>query len=255
MNEGYVKTENRNGISEITFYHPKSNSLPLYLLDDLTEAFIETSADKNSSIIILRSDGSGAFCAGASFDELLSLKDFNSSKKFFSGFANVINAIRKSPKFVLARVHGKIVGGGVGLTAAADYAIAHKDSSIRLSELTLSIGPFVIGPAVERKIGRAAYQNLTIDSQWRSADWGLQKGLYAKIVNSIEELDEQIFTLAERLSLLNPETIADMKKCFWEGTEDWDGLLEKRAEISGHLVLTDFTKNYIKNFIQQRKKK
>jgi methylglutaconyl-CoA hydratase len=255
MKEGYVKTETKNGISEITFYHPKSNSLPGYLLDALTDAFIKMSTDKNSSVIILRSEGNGAFCAGASFDELLSLKDFNSSKKFFAGFANVINAMRKSPKFVLARVHGKIVGGGVGLTAASDYAIAHKSSAIRLSELTLSIGPFVIGPAVERKIGRAAYQNLTIDSEWRSADWGLQKGLYAKVVDSFEELDKQIYALAERLSQLNPETITDMKNCFWEGTENWDELLERRAEISGHLVLTDFTKNYIKNFIQQRKKK
>jgi len=255
MKEGYVKVNTKNKISEITFYHPKSNSLPGYLLDDLTEAIKEISTRKDASVIILRSDGNGAFCAGASFDELLSIRDFKSGKKFFSGFANVINAMRKAPQFILARVHGKIVGGGVGLTSAADYAIAHKNSSIRLSELTLSIGPFVIGPAVARKIGVAAYQNMTIDSEWRSAEWGLEKGLYSKITESIEELDEELYSLAKKLAKLNPETIEDMKKCFWEGSEDWDELLIRRAEISGKLILTDFTKNYIQNFIKKRKAK
>ncbi len=255
MREGYVKTETSGGISTVTFFHPKSNSLPGYLLEDLHKAIKEVSQEKDSSVVILQSEGEKAFCAGASFDELLSLKDFPSAKKFFLGFAKVINAMKESPKFILARVHGKIVGGGVGITAVADYALACKDSSIRLSELTLSIGPFVIGPAVERKIGRAAYQNLTIDSKWRTAQWGLDKGLFAKLLDTKEELDEEIFLLAEKLSKLNPETIADMKKCFWEGSENWEQLLEKRAEISARLVLTDFTKKYIRDFISKRKPK
>ncbi len=252
MSEGYVKTNLNEKIAEITFFHPKSNSLPGYLLDDLTTAINEISKAGEANVIILRSEGKGAFCAGASFDELLSIKDFETGKKFFAGFANVINAMRKANQFVIARVHGKIVGGGVGLTSASDYAIAHKDAAIRLSELTLSIGPFVIGPAVARKIGTAAYQNLTIDSEWRSAQWGLQTGLYSKVAETIDELDEQVYSLAEKLAKLNPETITDMKKCFWEGTDHWDELLNKRAEISGKLILTDFTKDYIQNFIRAR---
>ncbi len=253
MKEGYVKIEQKKNHVAIIFHHPKSNSLPGYLLEELENSIKKASAEKTHNVIILQSEGEKAFCAGASFDELLALTNFEDAKKFFLGFAKVINAMRKSPKFVVARVHSKIVGGGVGITAASDYALACKNSSLKLSELTLSIGPFVIGPAVERKIGKGEYQNLTIDSQWRSADWGYQKGLYAKVVDSEEELDNEISSLTERLSKLNPETIRDMKKCFWEGTENWDELLEERAEISARLVLTDFTKNYIRNFIKERK--
>ncbi len=254
MNDGYVKLEKKDNISIVTFFHPKSNSLPGHILEKLTQAIKDASAEKETSVIILQSDGNGAFCAGASFDELLAIKNFDEGKKFFSGFANVINAMRKSPKFILARVHGKIVGGGVGLTAAADYAFALRSASIKLSELALSIGPFVIGPAVERKIGTAAYQHMTIDHEWRSAEWGLRNHLYSQLAEDMPELNEKLFALANKLSKLNPETIAEMKKCFWEGTENWDELLEQRAEISGHLVLTDFTKNYIRNFISNKKK-
>jgi len=252
--EGFVKSQRSGKVSVITFYHPKSNSLPLRLLELLADSIKKASEEENTNIIVLQSKGEKAFCAGASFDELISIEDFEHGKKFFMGFANVINAMRKSNKFIIARIQGKIVGGGVGLTAAADYAIALSTASVKLSELALSIGPFVIGPAVRRKLGAAAFQNITIDHQWRSAQWALNNNLFSRVVDSIEELDNAVFSLANELSELNPETIKDMKRCFWEGTENWDVLLEKRAELSGKLILSDFTKNYINNFLNTRKK-
>ncbi len=253
--EGFVKIENEKKVSVVTFYHPKSNSLPLKLLNELSMAVKTASEDKSTNIIVLKSRGERAFCAGASFDELIAIEDFEHGKKFFMGFANVINEMRKSHKFIIARIQGKIVGGGVGLAAAADYAIALNSASLKLSELALSIGPFVIGPVVKRKIGVAAFQNITIDHQWRSADWALQNNLYSKVVETVEELDKETFELARKLAELNPETITDMKRSFWEGTESWDELLEKRAELSGKLILSEFTKNYIANFLKERNRK
>lgn len=253
-NDGKVEYSVDGNIGKIGFYHPKGNSLPSNLLYKLAEAVNELSKNSEIRVIILTSEGDGAFCAGASFDELLSIDNFDDGKRFFMGFATVINAMRKSPKLIIAAVHGRIVGGGVGLVSAVDYSIAVEDASLRLSELALSIGPFVIGPAVERKIGVAAYSYMTIDFEWRSAQWALEKGLYSKVVNAKGEMNAEVENLALKLSKLNPETIADLKKCFWEGTDDWDIKLEKRAEMSGKLILSDFTKNYIKEFVAKRKK-
>ncbi|TAL57969.1 MAG: enoyl-CoA hydratase/isomerase family protein [Bacteroidetes bacterium] len=247
--EAFVKTETNNGITTVTFFHPQSNSLPGAILRKLADEITAAGNASAVKVIILKSDGDKAFCAGASFDELMSIKNFEEGKKFFSGFSLVINAIRKAPKFVIARVHGKAVGGGVGLVSAADYTLAVKDASVRLSELALGIGPFVVGPAVERKVGTSAFTTLTINpSDWKSAEWAREKGLYADIFPTVEELDKAVNELAKKLSQSSPKAMAQLKKVMWEGTENWDTLLIERAEMSGQLVLSDFTKNYIEKF-------
>lgn len=249
VTEGHVKSYIENGIGYAIFFHPMSNSLPGHLLQKLA-AEIETLGKNNEAkVIVLQSEGEKAFCAGASFDELISIKDLETGTKFFSGFAAVINAIRKAPKFVIARVQGKAVGGGVGLAAAADYTLAVDAASVKLSELAVGIGPFVVGPAVERKIGTSAFTQLTIDaSEWQSAQWAREKGLYVNIFSSVNELDDAIKKLATTLSNSNPEAMAELKKVFWKGTENWDQLLVERAGISGKLVLSDFTVHAINKF-------
>ena len=249
MIEAYVKTETHKGISTVEFFHPQSNSLPGALLEDLAKSIRRLGNDADTSVIILQSAGNRSFCAGASFEELASIKNESEGLKFFSGFANVINAMRTCPKLIIGRIHGKCVGGGVGLVASVDYAIASEAAEVRLSELAIGIGPFVVGPAVERKIGTSAFSQLSIDaSHWRNADWARRKGLFAELHATTEEMDESIHRLANTLSHSNPDAMADMKKVFWKGTEHWDHLLIDRAKISGRLVLSEFTKNAIEKF-------
>lgn len=251
MAEGKIGTLVHNGIATIQFSHPQSNSLPGTLLMNLASEVEKAGKDKQIRIIILKSEGEKTFCAGASFDELISITDFETGKKFFSGFAAVINAIRKAPKFVIARVQGKAVGGGVGLAAAADYTLATEAASAKLSELNIGIGPFVVGPAVERKTGTSAYSQMSINaSEWMSAQWAKEKGLYAEIYPTIAELDKAVDDLAGKLANSSPEAMAQLKKVFWEGTENWDTLLSERAEMSGRLILSEFSKKFIKNFKQ-----
>lgn len=246
---GYVKTERQKGITTIEFFHPQSNSLPGKILHELALAITHAGEDANCIVIILRSGGEKTFCAGASFDELIAIKNEKEGLQFFSGFAHVINAMRTCPKFIIGRIHGKCVGGGVGLAAAVDYAIATEAAEIKLSELAMGIGPFVVGPAVERKIGIAAFSQLAINATlWQNADWARRKGLYAELHSTIERMDESIARLADVLMNSNPEAMAEMKKIFWKGTEHWDKLLLERAAISGRLVLSEFTKNAIGKF-------
>ena len=246
--QGKVSLKIKNGIAEVSFYHPKSNSLPGKLLSEIAEAFTTLAKNRDAKIIILKSEGDKAFCAGASFDELIAIDDYEIGKEFFMGFARVINAMRKCPQLIIARIHGKVVGGGVGLASAADYTFAVNTAAAKLSELALGIGPFVVGPAVERKIGKAAFSEMSIDYDWRTAEWCAQKGLYTNIFDSIDELNKAVYELANKLSNGSFEAMAELKKVLWEGTEIWDQLLEKRAEISGRLVLSDFTKEYIQSF-------
>jgi len=249
MESGYVKSDTLKGITTITFFHPKSNSLPGDILRRLAENITAAGNDKNTKVIVLKSDGDKAFCAGASFDELISIKDLQTGKKFFSGFAMVINAIRKAPKFVIARVQGKAVGGGVGIACAADYTLAVDTASVKLSELAVGIGPFVVGPAVERKIGTSAFTSLSINAgEWQSAQWAKEKGLYVNVFKTVEEMDAAIALLSKTLSQSNPDAMQSLKKIFWTGTENWDTLLIERAEISGKLVLSEFTINAINKF-------
>jgi methylglutaconyl-CoA hydratase len=246
--EGYVKSHTEHGITTIEFYHPQSNSLRGKILETLAQE-IHYAGIHDSKVIILRSAGEGAFCAGASFDELVSIKNKEEGFIFFQGFANVINAMRKCGKLIIGRIHGKCVGGGVGLAAAVDYAIASQKAEIKLSELAIGIGPFVVGPAIERKTGTSAFSQLAIDATfWRNAEWAKKKGLFAEVHESVENMDESIYRLATALSHSNPVAMAELKKIFWKGTEHWDVLLNERAAISGRLVLDDFTKNAIEKF-------
>lgn len=250
INQGHVDvTISQTGIASIEFGHPLSNSLPGKILQKLANTITELGIDSNVKVIVLRSAGEKAFCAGASFDELISITDLEVGKVFFSGFANVINACRKCPKFIIGRVHGKAVGGGVGVASAVDYCLATKFADVKLSELAVGIGPFVVGPAVERKIGLAAMSELAINAtEWRSAEWAKTKGLFTDVFDSIEDMDQEIEKLSLRLADSNPEAMRLLKKVFWEGTENWDTLLVERAEMSGKLVLSDFTVNAINSF-------
>lgn len=250
INQGSVIFEiDDKGIGTIEFGHPLSNSLPGKILQKLADTITELGQNDAVKVIVIRSQGDRAFCAGASFDELISIKDFPTGKVFFSGFANVINACRKCPKLIIGRVQGKAVGGGVGVASAVDYCFATEHAAVKLSELAVGIGPFVVGPAVERKIGRSAMSQLAINAtEWRSAEWARDNGLYTEIFDSIEAMDEAIATLADKLSNSNPEAMALLKQIFWEGTEHWDDLLTERAAMSGKLVLSEFTVNAISAF-------
>ena len=247
--EGYVNHEIEHGIATIEFFHPSSNSLPAAILSDLAKTINDIGIDNRVRVIVLRSAGERAFCAGASFDELMAIETEKEGRKFFSGFAHVINAMRKCHKLIIGRVQGKAVGGGVGIIAATDYAIATEEASIKLSELAVGIGPFVVGPAVERKIGVSGFSQLAIDAtEWRSAEWGKRHGLYSELYKTTLGADDAVHALAEKLSHSSPEAMAQLKKIFWHGTEHWDTLLMERAAISGKLVLSDFTKSAINKF-------
>ena len=249
MSNGSLYTHIQNNIATVEFYHSASNSFPSELLSRLAAAFDELSLNNDVHVIVLKSEKEKAFCAGASFDELVAISTLEEGKQFFLGFANVINAMRKCSKIIIGRVQGKTVGGGVGLAAACDYCLATEQASIKLSELTISIGPFVIEPAVTRKIGIAAFSELTLDATaWQTAYWAKEKGLYAKVFESIKELDLEVENLAIKLSNYSVEALTNLKKIIWKETENWDELLKKRAEISGKLVLSDATKKALQKF-------
>ncbi len=249
MSNGSLYTHIQNNIATIEFGHPASNSFPSELLSRLTSSLNELSFNNDVHVIILKSEGEKAFCAGASFNELVAVSNFEAGKQFFLGFANVINAMRNCSKLIIGRIQGKTVGGGVGLAAACDYCFATEQASIKLSEFTIGIGPFVIEPVVKRKIGLAALSELTLDAtSWQNAYWAKEKGLYAKVFETIKELDIEVKILANKLSSYNNEALAEMKTILWEKAQNWDTLLDERAEISGKLVLSDFTKNALQKF-------
>ena len=250
MSTGHVISQYNNHITTIEFFHPAHNSLPAHLLSELVSQIEQAGQDDNTLIIVLKSAGDRSFCADASFTELTSIADYNTGKKFFMGFANVVNAIRKCPKIVIGRVHGKAVGGGVGLAASCDYCMATKYASVRLSELAVGIGPFVIGPAVERKIGVSAFSQMAINAtEWQTAEWAKQKGLFTEVFETTEQLDAYIEHFCAGLITKNPEALSLLKQIFWEGTGHWDQLLEERAGMSGQLILSDFAKNAIQAFL------
>ncbi len=246
---GTIETIINGNIATLLFFHPSSNSFPSTLLQQLTDEINALSKNDSVSIIILKSAGTGAFCAGASFDELLSVSNYEEGSRFFSGFANVINAMRKCPKLIIGRIHGKAVGGGVGLASACDYSFATTKSEIKLSEIAIGIGPFVIEPAVSRKIGKMAMSEMTLNpTAWKTSKWAFEKGLFSEVFETIEDLDISLEEYTKELSSYNPDALLEMKKVLWEGTSHWDSLLYKRAAISGRLVLSDFTKNALEKF-------
>jgi len=249
MNNGTVISSIRENIATISFYHPASNSFPSTLLNQLIAIIDRLGADENVRIIILKSEGEKAFCAGAFFDELLEITNNEEGEQFFLGFANLINAMRKCPKLIIGRVQGKSVGGGVGIIAATDYCFASEAADIKLSELTIGLGPFVIEPAIKRKIGVAAVSKLTLDAtDWHTAYWAKEKGLFSRVFETINDMDDYVASLAQKLASYNPEALKEIKKAFWQGTDHWDELLDEKAKISGKLVLSDFTKKALIRF-------
>jgi len=245
----YVNLNVENGIGTIEFFTEQSNSLPGDVLKKLAQTITEAGENDEIKVIILRSGGERTFCAGASFDELIAIDDAASGKDFFMGFANVINAMRKAPKFIIGRVQGKAVGGGIGLASATDYCFATQFASIKLSELAVGIGPFIVAVPIERKMGLSALSQAGIDaSSFQDANWAREKGLYMQVFDDAVSMDQAVNELAQKLAKSNPEAMAEMKKIFWEGTDHWNELLPERAEISGRLVTSEFTKNFIQQF-------
>ena len=241
IESGRVESEVSDGIATITFSHPKSNSLPGSLLAALAAEVTIAGQDAAAKVIVLRSEGDGPFCAGASFAELQAIQDAEGGKRFFMGFVNLILAMIRAPKFIVTRVHGKAVGGGVGIVSASDYAIATKDADLKLSELAVGLGPFIVGLPIQKKIGMGPFTAMSIDADWRSAKWGKRHGLYVDVYDDIAELDDALDKRVKMLASSNPEAMAQLKKVFWEGTEDWPAQLDARASMSGTLVLSDFT--------------
>ncbi len=250
MSVPYVKIDKaENGLATIEFFHPKHNSLPSDILSKLAQTITEAGQDDAVKLIVLKSGGVRTFCSGASFTELISINDLDTGKKFFSGFANVINACRKCPKLIIGRVQGKAVGGGVGVASAVDYCLATKFASVKLSELNIGIGPFVVGPAVERKVGVSAMSQMTINADhFYSAEWAKEKGLYAEVHDDAEALEEGVQKLVDYLLSKNPEAQSMLKEIFWKGTENWDDLLAERAAMSGRLVLSEYTKEVLSGY-------
>lgn len=246
---GSLYTHIQNNIATIEFGHPASNSFPSELLERLKKELFKVGQNNDVKIIVLKSEGERAFCAGASFDELVAISNLKEGEQFFSGFANVINAMRTCGKLIIGRIQGKTVGGGVGLASACDYVFATENAAIKLSELTIGIGPFVIEPAVERKIGLAAVTELSLDAtSWKNAYWAKEKGLYSKVYETIEELDDEVTVFTNKLAAYNPQALSEMKKVLWKNTENWDSLLIERAKVSGKLVLSEFTKKALAKF-------
>ncbi len=250
--QGYVNCDIKDSIATIEFYHPSHNSLPSNLLKSLSDTILACGQDENVILIVLKSSGERTFCAGASFDELVSIENAESGKVFFLGFASVINAIRTCGKLVIGRVQGKAVGGGVGLASACDYCMASKWASVKLSELAVGIGPFVIGPAVERKVGLSAYSQMAINAtEWMPASWAKEKGLFNEVFDTVEQLDEYLKHFLDITVKMNPEALSGLKKIFWEGTEQWEELLDKRAQMSGEMVLSKHSKETIGGFLKK----
>ncbi|MBP2283897.1 methylglutaconyl-CoA hydratase [Flavobacterium sp. CG_23.5] len=246
---GSLITTIENKVATLEFGHPASNSFPRELLDRLTNALNDLSSNPEVSVIIMKSEGTGAFCAGASFDELLAVSNQEEGTKFFSGFAHLLNAMRKCTKIIVGRIHGKAVGGGVGIASACDYVLATKNASIKLSELAIGIGPFVIEPAVSRKIGKTALAEMTLAAhEWKTADWAAAKGLYADVFENTEDLDRALENFCSNLASYNPEALSEMKKVLWEGTDHWETLLFERAAITGKLVLSDYSRKALTQF-------
>ena len=249
MQKGSVSIEIKETIAIVEFEHPASNSLPSDLLNRLTNAFLDLSTNKNINVIILKSKGNKTFCAGASFNELIAIENLKNGIAFFSGFANVINTMRTCNKLIIGQIQGKAVGGGVGLIAACDYALATEEASVKLSEISIGIGPFVIEPAITRKIGVAATTAMTLEAtDWKTAHWAKDKGLYAKVFKTKDELKKETECFAKKLASYNPEGLTALKNIFWQNTKDWPKLLNERARISGELVLSDFTKKALAKF-------
>ncbi len=246
---GSLFTNINNKIATVEFGHPASNSFPSILLDRLEKEILQLSYNNDVNIILLRSEGEKAFCAGASFNELIEINDLESGRKFFSGFANVINAMRECKKLIVGRVQGKTVGGGVGLVAACDYAFATDAAAIKLSELSIGIGPFVIAPAVERKMGVAALAELSLaPHEWKNAYWAKEKGLFARVFETTEAMDKEVDFFTQKLASYNPEALAQMKKTLWKNTDHWAHTLYENAGTSGELVLSEFTKEALAKF-------
>lgn len=246
---GSLYTNKIGKIATVEFGHPAGNSFPSVLLERLEKELNKLSDSEDVNVIVLKSEGDRAFCAGASFDELLAVGNMQEGKVFFSGFANVINAMRTCKKLIIGRIQGKVVGGGVGLAAACDYCLATEQAAIKLSELSIGIGPFVIAPAIERKMGVGALSELTLAAhEWKNAYWAKEKGLYARVFDDIKEMDKEVEIFAEKLAGYNPQALYEMKRTLWEGTDHWSDLLQERAAISGELVLSDFTRDALQKF-------
>lgn len=243
MSNEYIHYAAEYGIGRIEFFHSRGNALTSTMLREITSFIRAAGEDPEIKIVMIQSAGEASFCGGASLDELMECDSVKEARDFFMGFAHLLTAIRTCPKLVVVRVQGKVVGGGLGIVAVADLAFATVEASIRLSELSIGLGPFVIGAAVERKIGISAFSELTyLSSIWKDAHWAKEKGLFSAVFETLAALDIAMAAQIIELETYAPEAIALTKKMFWAQTPEWSDELEKRAGYSAKLWIQKKTR-------------
>lgn len=251
---GSLHSRISKGIATIEFGHPKANSLTSALLEGLMQEFNSLSENDKVSLILLKSKGEGAFCAGASFDELLQIDNLTDATHFFNGFANVFLAMRNCKKPIVGQIQGKATGGGVGLIAACDYTLATENAWIRLPELAIGIAPFVIAPVLIRKIGTTALNEMYMTPNlWKESHWAQRYNLYTQVLKNIKELNEQTAHFTENLAKINSNVLAEMKQITWKNTENWSEELHKNATLSAKFLLSEETKSILMNFKNSKK--
>jgi methylglutaconyl-CoA hydratase len=245
QNTGFINYNIKDSVLHLEFGHPLGNSLPSNLLSGLKNSITTASTDDSIKVILLKSSGN-SFCGGASFNELVKIDNLEDATEFFMGFANLMLAIKECPKPVVAKVHGKSVGGGLGIIAASDWAIGTEKSSIRLSEISIGIGPFTIGPVLVRKIGVGNFQRLSLSADWIDSNWGLNSGLFQEICNS-DALETVTESRIEHFKKLDPISFAENKKLMWSFSDITEDSLRVKASNVSKLLLNQNTQSILKS--------
>lgn len=233
-----------NVVAQITLNRPEvRNAFDDTLIQSLTKAFTRLGKDANVRVIILRAEGS-AFCAGADLNWMQRSVDFSFSENVQDAhhLAAMLKAIYDCPKPVIARVHGAAFGGGVGLVAACDIALATESAKFCLSETRLGLIPAVISPFVVPKIGQTAARRYFLTAEVFSATQAAHLNLVTEVASDEAALDALLAKIVGAILANGPEALSQSKVLLEQITHfAWDRavdittkmIAERRASAEG----------------------
>lgn len=164
-------------------------------------------------VLVLRGSGKN-FCAGADLNWMSRMVSYTRDENIrdSSLLAKMFALMNDCPVPVVGRIHGAAIGGGVGLVAVCDVAIASSDTKFGLSEVKLGILPAVISPYVIAKIGETHARALFLTGERFEAERAMRIGLVHRVVDSVAELDAAVYETVTQLKTSGPEAVRECKK-------------------------------------------
>jgi len=244
-----------DNIARVTFNRPDvHNAFNDKMINELSRVFDEIEKKRGIRVVIITGKGK-SFCAGADLNWMRRVKDYSyeDNLKESLDLAEMLYKIYSSAKPTIARVNGAAIGGGTGLVAVCDIAVAATKAKFSFSEAKLGLIPACISPYVMKKCGEGKCREFFLTGERLTAEKAYNAGLVNLVVD-LEQIDDVVNDLVDKLVTSGPDAIRSCKELLRRVSEmSLEQAKKYTAEVIAKLRISDEGQEGMNAFLEKRK--